>query len=158
MRRRSLKRWPVGEHRQAGGASVTVGEGERRRIQVRADQALRRTGALDLGDEPVSAGIAAGGQRGAEAPRWLGISRPFLKCRFRHFAFGARDFLVLVDGDVVENGHEASACVVARSCARMSKALPSRIAASAWRIPSPMLGAFPLTTSADAAFSMTMSR
>ena len=62
----------VGQHRQAGGATALVGRGERRRIEVRPDQALAGRGLLDLGDQPVAAGGDRGLQRLGEAARRFG--------------------------------------------------------------------------------------
>ena len=55
--RRALERRRVGQHREAGRAARLVGARQRRRIEVGADQALRRARLLDLGDQRV---VAAG--------------------------------------------------------------------------------------------------
>ena len=47
----ALEMLGLGQHREAGGAARGVGPGERRRIEVGADQALARRGLLDLGDQ-----------------------------------------------------------------------------------------------------------
>ena len=47
----ALEGRPVGQHRQAGRAAVLIGLGQRRRIEIGADQALRRARLLDLGDQ-----------------------------------------------------------------------------------------------------------
>ena len=41
----------VGQHRKAGRAARGIGAGQRRRVEVGADQALRRRRPLDLGDQ-----------------------------------------------------------------------------------------------------------
>ena len=51
MLRVALERRRVGEHRQAGRAARLIAAGEPRRLEILADQALRRTRLLDLGDE-----------------------------------------------------------------------------------------------------------
>ena len=47
----SLEGGRVGQHREAGGAARLIGARERRRIEVGADQSLRRARLLDLGDQ-----------------------------------------------------------------------------------------------------------
>ena len=47
----ALERGRVGQHREAGGAALGIGAGEARRIEIGADQALRRARLLDLGDQ-----------------------------------------------------------------------------------------------------------
>ena len=47
----SLEGGRVGQHRQAGGAAHFISARQRRRIELGADQALRRARFLDLGDE-----------------------------------------------------------------------------------------------------------
>ena len=49
--RAALERGRVGQHRQAGRAAGLIGAGQRRRVEVGADQALRRARLLDLGDQ-----------------------------------------------------------------------------------------------------------
>ena len=46
-----LKRGRVGQHGKTGGAACLIGAGERRRIEIGADQSLRRARLLDLGDK-----------------------------------------------------------------------------------------------------------
>ena len=53
--RRALERRRIGEHRQARRAAALIGARQRRRIEVGADQALRRARLLDLGDQRVVA-------------------------------------------------------------------------------------------------------
>ena len=55
----------VGEHRQAGGTTVGVGAGERRRIEVAVEVALRRRAALDLGDDGQLARVGEGDREAA---------------------------------------------------------------------------------------------
>ena len=50
--RRALEGRRVGQHGEAGRAARLVGAGQRRRVEIRADQALRRARLLDLGDQP----------------------------------------------------------------------------------------------------------
>ena len=49
--RRALERRRVGQHREAGRAARLVGPRQRRRIEIGADQALRRARLLDLRDQ-----------------------------------------------------------------------------------------------------------
>ena len=53
--RPALERRRVGQHRQAGRAAGLIGARQRRRIEIGADQALRRARLLDLGDQRVVA-------------------------------------------------------------------------------------------------------
>ena len=48
---RALERGAVGEHGKAGRTARFIGLGQRRRIEVGADQALGRARLLDLGDQ-----------------------------------------------------------------------------------------------------------
>ena len=52
----ALERGRVGQHREAGRAALRIGAGERRRIEIGADQALRGARLLDLGDQRRTAG------------------------------------------------------------------------------------------------------
>ena len=93
----------VGQHRQAGRAAALVGAGERRRVEVGADQALAGRGLLDLGDQAV----AAGGDGGLRAPwrsraadrRRAPAPRP---SRQRALRLAAGDVLALVGADLGE--------------------------------------------------------
>ncbi len=71
----ALERGRVGEHRQAAGAARLVGARQRGRIELGADQPLRRARLLDLGDERIgAAGEAALDRlrrsRAAARPPW----------------------------------------------------------------------------------------
>ena len=71
----------VGQDREAGRAAALVGAGQRRRIEVRPDQALAGRGLLDLGDQAVAAGRDGGLQRLGEAARRLGGLRASSRTR-----------------------------------------------------------------------------
>ena len=58
----------VSTERQAA-PPLLIGAGQRRRIEVGADQALGRAGLLDLGDQREIAGLALRFQRGKKAAR-----------------------------------------------------------------------------------------
>ena len=73
--RRALEERRVGEHREAGRAARLVGAGERRRIEVGADQALRRARLLDLGDQRRPAGGDASRSSALRKPRGGGSVR-----------------------------------------------------------------------------------
>ena len=60
----ALKRRRVGQHRETGGAAGFIGLGQRRRIEVGANQPLGGRGLLHLGDQRVVAvRRACGGSR-----------------------------------------------------------------------------------------------
>ena len=59
----------VGQHRKAGRAARLIGLGERLRLEMLADEALRRARLLDLGDEPEPAFLARPLERLEEAAR-----------------------------------------------------------------------------------------
>ena len=65
----ALERRRVGEHRQAGRAAGLVGARQRRRIEIGADQSLRRARLLDLGDQRIVAGRKLALDRREEAAR-----------------------------------------------------------------------------------------
>ncbi len=108
---RALEEGRVGEHRQAGRAALGIGAGERRRVEIGADQALRRARLLDLGDERGAAGAgrrldrgneAAGRRRGAGAALHLGG---------RDGGLGGGDLGAFLGFDLVEDvGHGVSDC------------------------------------------------
>ena len=54
--RRALEGGRVGQHREAGRAARRIGARQRRRVEIGADQALRRARLLDLGDQPDAVG------------------------------------------------------------------------------------------------------
>ncbi len=67
--RPALERRRVGQHRQTGGAARLISLGQRRRIEIGADQSLRRARLLDLGDQRVVAGRHLALDRLQEAAR-----------------------------------------------------------------------------------------
>src|SRR5450830_1360786 len=67
--RLALERRRIGEHGQTGGAAGFIGLGELRRIEIGADQALRRARLLDLGDQRVGAARNAALDRAHETAR-----------------------------------------------------------------------------------------
>ena len=71
----ALERGLVGEHGEAGRAALGIGAGERRRVEIDADEALRRARLLDLGDERRAIGREMALDRGGEAARREGLSR-----------------------------------------------------------------------------------
>ena len=100
---RALEIALVGEHREAGGAGPLVGRGDGRRVEVPANHAGARRGALDLRDHRRALG-AHGVQK---APRWRHVLG-----RAAHFRQGpplpARGhFLALAGDDLVEDAHDS---------------------------------------------------
>ncbi len=65
----ALERRLVGQHREAGRAALGIGAGERRRIEIGADEALRRARLLDLGDQRRAIGREMALDRGGKAAR-----------------------------------------------------------------------------------------
>ena len=105
----ALERRRVGEDREAGGAALRIGAGQRRRVEIGADQALRRARLLDLGDERRAAF--------GEVPcRWPPQSRAAAARRAARrsisaggtAALGGGDLLALVGFDAGENVAHAS--------------------------------------------------
>ena len=66
---RALERRRVGEHRKAGRAARLIGPGEPRRLEILADQPLRRARLLDFGDEPEAPRLDRALERLDEAAR-----------------------------------------------------------------------------------------
>src|SRR5580658_6082987 len=82
MRFGALEEFLVGQYRQAGGATVAIGAGQRSRVEIRTDQATGGRGFLDLGDQSVFAADRRVLQRGAEtagsvASRGDGLAQAF---------------------------------------------------------------------------------
>ena len=59
----------VGQHRKTGRAAFLIGHGQRRGIEIGADQALGGAGLLDLGDQAEFAAVLLVFQRGEKAAR-----------------------------------------------------------------------------------------
>ena len=117
--RRALKRRRVGQHRETGRAALLIGARERGRIEIGADQALGRARLLDLRDQAVAFAARAllparrESRAAARRPRARASSSASGSARLR-----GGDFLALVGGDVVENGH-AAAFDTAISCSSL---------------------------------------
>ena len=77
----ALERGLVGEHGQAGRAALGIGAGERRRIEIDADEALRRARLLDLGDQRRAIGREMALDRGGKAARAVGPRAPGARSR-----------------------------------------------------------------------------
>ena len=159
---RALEGRRVGQHRKAGGAARLIGLGERRRVEIGADQALGRAGLLDLGDQrdtgrPRAWLSARSGSRAAAL--WSRGTR--LDLGERHLGLGGGDFLALVGFDLAQNvGHVRLACRLETATSRSSAGAPCRcsMAAAASTTPSLSDAALPATISAPPQFSSTMSR
>ena len=156
--RLALERRRVGQHREAGGAARLVGARERRRIEIGADQALRRARLLDLGDQRVVAGARAcvRSRRGSRAAR----ARPWRRLRPRRA--GARAWPPRSPRACrlrSWRGCRSSGVRHLRSAGRAgSSASPESIDLVASATPSFRSLALPATTSAAAALSSATSR
>ncbi len=85
----ALEGGAIGQHRQAGRAAGLVGGGQRRRIEVGADEAFGRARLLDLGDQRESArrgAWPAGPRRSGAAAPGLRRARPAAPQRHRAMA------------------------------------------------------------------------
>src|SRR5262249_5701177 len=134
-----------------------VGARQRRRIEIGADQSLRRAGFLDFGDQRVFAGLDLGVQRPGEATRRGGRGRRALDLGGGTRALGRRDLLALIGLDLAQHiGHKAFEPTPSRSSRPSASPESSDLLASA--APSFRSLARPATTSAAAAFSTAMSR
>ena len=98
----ALERRRVGQHREAGRAARLIGARERRRIEVGADQALRRARLLDLGDQRVVAGreLALDRRAGSRAAAGAALA-PRFDLGERARALGRGDLLALVGLDLL---------------------------------------------------------
>ena len=92
----------VGQHADAGGAVVGVGAGDGDGIEVGADHAGRRRGALDLGDELDGAGDVEGGAEVAH--RRGGVDRRRASSAVGDAGAGRVDLAALAGDDAVEDG------------------------------------------------------
>ena len=158
----ALERGRVGQHREAGGAARFIGAGERRRIEIGADQALRRARLLDLGDQREVAmrdaahcSASAKGRTGGG-----GTARSRIDICERPAPWRRRS-LALVGKDLVEHvGHRLR--LYHGSAERALRARPAprrcRSTRAASATPSRSDCALPATSSAAAAFSSTISR
>ena len=160
--RPALERGRVGEHRQAGRAAGLIGPGQRRRIEIGADQALRRARLLDLGDQRV---VAAGDAALDRARRSRAAARRALASASsvgeRARALGGGDLLALVGFDLARECRVmlASARSTPRSAGRARpSAAPLSIDLAASAAPSFRSLALPATISAAAALSSATSR
>jgi hypothetical protein len=106
---RALERRRVGQHRETGGAAGLIGTGQRRRIEIGANEPLGRRGFLDFGDQS----IVATGEFFADRPDKAARRRRRLGRRLdlseRMRALGGRDLVALVGFDLGEDvGHGSS--------------------------------------------------
>ncbi len=74
MRHGALEIRAVGQHREANRTAVLIGAGDRRGVEIGADQAAGWRGFLDFGDQPGTAGSTRVHQGAAEAARWCGFT------------------------------------------------------------------------------------
>ncbi len=88
MRQRALKMSLFGEHGKRRGAGFLKSARQKSRIEIAAQQAGRRRGLFQLGDDVD--GVA--GERSAEIAHRGGFFRRHAQYRFRHHALPARDF------------------------------------------------------------------
>src|SRR5262245_17445857 len=157
--RPALKRRRVGQHREAGGAALLVGARQRRRIEIRADQAFRRARLLDLGDQGVVAGGELALERGKKSARRrrrldVGLDRGEWTR-----ALGRRDLLALIGLDLAEDiGHGAHAFDTAISRSSRPRASPESTDFSASATAAFRSFALPATISPAAALRMATSR
>ena len=144
----ALERRRVGQHRQAGRAAGLIGARQRGRIEVGADQALRRARLLDLGDQRVVAGGDACARSRARKPRGGGAAlRRGLDLGQRPRAFGRRDLLALVGFDLGEDvGHALRRSRPAISRSSRPSASPESSDFAATATPSFRSFALPATT------------
>src|SRR5262249_17996408 len=141
----------VGQHRQARRAAGFIGLGERRRIEVGADQAPGRRGLLDFGDERQAAGRVGPFERGAKAARRAGRLRARLDLGQAAIGLPDGDFFALVGGDAGEDvAAHLPAMLTNLSSAPWAR--PSSITRPASATPSRSVSAFSPTRNAAAAF------
>src|SRR5262249_41860473 len=156
--RTALERGRVGKHRQARRAARLVRARERRRIEIPADQPLRRARLLDLGNERSFAAQAAALDRGQETARRRGTGGLLAQLGKRASALGGGDFLALIGFDPNKHvAHGQSLEIAIRRSSRPS-ASPESIDFFAIRIPPWRSDARPATTSAAAALRIATSR
>src|SRR5574337_374973 len=160
---RTLKGGEVGQNRDAGGAARLVGLGERRGVEVVANQAFGRARLLNLGDEAEPPLLVRPLDRLDEAARRRLAGDLAFKRRARHPHLGVGDLPALVALDFLQDvGHRASlklqALDTAMSRSRTRRAAPEPIAAIPAATPSLSEAALPATTRAAAALKSAMSR
>ena len=99
----ALERRRVGQHRKAGGAACLIGRCQRGRIEIAADQALRRARLLDLGDQRIVAGMEPPFDRAHESRAGGRGCRFAFEHRQRALPLRLRDLLALVGGNLLQN-------------------------------------------------------
>src|SRR5579863_6037663 len=159
----ALKGRSVGQNGKAGCAALLIGLGERMRVEMLADQALRGAGLLDLGDKSEAARRDLALDRLDEAARRALLANFALQRRARHADFRVGNFTPFVSLDLLQDvGHRGSgrrqAFETATNLASVACAAPESSALAASSRPWPRSRAFSATTRAPAALSKAMSR
>src|SRR3984957_7045191 len=99
----ALERRRIGQHRKAGGAAGFISLGQGRRIEIVANETLRRARLLDLGDQCKIAGLEPpfdGAQKTPRRARGLGVALDRVE-RARKFC--RDDLRALVGADLLQN-------------------------------------------------------
>ncbi|MNS69149.1 hypothetical protein D3C72_1024550 [compost metagenome] len=99
----ALKARRIRQNRQTSGATGFIGGGQRRRIEIRTDQALGGARLLDFGDQPELAFGLLCPQRFIKAAGRALVCGHGLQIGQRNLRLGGGDFLALVSLDLFEN-------------------------------------------------------
>src|SRR5829696_3517295 len=153
----ALEGRPVGQHREAGRAALGIGAGERRGIEIGADEALRRACLLDLRDERGAVFGEVALDRRPEAARRRRLAGAPLDVLRRDPGFCGLDLEPLIGLDAREHvAHGLFETAISRSSAPL--AAPESTACTARSTPSRKVLTFSATISAAAALNTAMSR
>ena len=159
----ALERGRVGQHREARRAAGLIGLGQRRRIEIGANEPLRRRGLFHLGDQRVVAARKLVADRAQKTARRRGRLGAGFDLGQRMRPLGRGDFLALVGLDLGQDiGHlwrpsdqpreTAIRCFSRAAAAPLSSDL-APIATPSFKVP-----ARPATINAAAAFNSATSR
>ena len=99
----ALKIRHVGQHRQAAGPASLVGPGQRGRVEVGADQALRRACLLDFGDQRVAAVAVRVAKRLGKPPGCISSARGRVDVGGAGLGLSGSDPVALVCADAFED-------------------------------------------------------
>src|SRR5690606_37321368 len=101
--RRALEGGAVRQHRKAGRAAFLIGAGQRRRVEIGADQPPGGAGLLDLGDQREATVAVLRFKSSAKAPRRGRVRRARLDLGQRERGLGGGDLLALVGFDAAQD-------------------------------------------------------
>src|SRR5690348_4826242 len=161
MGRFALEIGTIRQYRETRRAALSIGTGEGRRIEIRADEPRARGSLFDLGDEAEAPRLRGALQRGDEAARRRRFGGGTLDIAPGTRLPRERNLCTLAGNDAGENITHAlasGALVIATSFASACFAAPEAIDLAPIATPSLRSFALPATIRAAAALSSTMSR